>query len=183
MRLSDLPAVCISFCLASCVCACHMHICTTSMQSPCRQGSTLGAITCSSLAHLPFSCSCSCSPCCSCCCVAASDRVFGILRERNPELTGERRRTVLKPPQVSMWPCVLAHSARLSKSTCAVMGVAVTCTPCVQQSVGQIRSFAFLNPAISGVLSSGQLGVADAPVAATALSVVNVGLIAAVGCS
>jgi hypothetical protein len=33
--------------------------------------------------------------------VAAADRVFGILRERNPELTGERRRTVLKPPQVS----------------------------------------------------------------------------------
>jgi hypothetical protein len=28
------------------------------------------------------------------------DRVFGILREKNPELTGERRRTVLKPPQV-----------------------------------------------------------------------------------
>jgi hypothetical protein len=31
----------------------------------------------------------------------AADRVFGILRERNPELTGERRRTVLKPPQVT----------------------------------------------------------------------------------
>lgn len=30
-----------------------------------------------------------------------TDRVFGILRERNPELTGERRRTVLKPPQVA----------------------------------------------------------------------------------
>lgn len=29
------------------------------------------------------------------------DRVFGILREKNPELTGERRRTVLKPPQVA----------------------------------------------------------------------------------
>eukprot|EP00775_Hariotina_reticulata_P009136 gene9136-9304_t len=29
------------------------------------------------------------------------DRVFGILRERNPELTGARRRTVLKPPQVA----------------------------------------------------------------------------------
>lgn len=29
-----------------------------------------------------------------------TDRVFGILREKNPELTGERRRTVLKPPQV-----------------------------------------------------------------------------------
>lgn len=28
-------------------------------------------------------------------------RVFGILREKNPELTGERRRTVLKPPQVA----------------------------------------------------------------------------------
>ncbi len=27
-------------------------------------------------------------------------RVFNTLRERNPELTGERRRTVLKPPQV-----------------------------------------------------------------------------------
>lgn len=30
-----------------------------------------------------------------------ADRVFGILREKNPELTGERRRTVLKPPQVA----------------------------------------------------------------------------------
>lgn len=29
------------------------------------------------------------------------DRVFGILRENNPELTGERRRTTLKPPQVA----------------------------------------------------------------------------------
>eukprot|EP00983_Pelagomonas_calceolata_P119541 1160616-Pelagomonas_calceolata.AAC.10 len=28
-----------------------------------------------------------------------AERVFGILREKNPELTGERRRTVLKPPQ------------------------------------------------------------------------------------
>jgi len=28
-------------------------------------------------------------------------RVFNILKERNPELTGERRRTVLKPPQVA----------------------------------------------------------------------------------
>lgn len=34
------------------------------------------------------------------CC--ATDRVFGILREKNPELTGERRRTVLKPPQVGV---------------------------------------------------------------------------------
>ena len=29
------------------------------------------------------------------------DRVFGILKENNPELTGERRRTSLKPPQVA----------------------------------------------------------------------------------
>lgn len=29
-----------------------------------------------------------------------SGRVFGILRENNPELTGERRRTIMKPPQV-----------------------------------------------------------------------------------
>ncbi|MEW5300518.1 MAG: hypothetical protein WDW36_003447 [Sanguina aurantia] len=29
------------------------------------------------------------------------ERVFGILRDKNPELTGERRRTVLKPPQVA----------------------------------------------------------------------------------
>lgn len=29
------------------------------------------------------------------------DRVFGILKEKNPELTGERKRTVLKPPQVA----------------------------------------------------------------------------------
>jgi translation initiation factor 2 subunit 2 len=29
------------------------------------------------------------------------DRVFGILREHNPELTGEKRRTIMKPPQVA----------------------------------------------------------------------------------
>lgn len=29
------------------------------------------------------------------------DRVFGILKENNPELTGERRRTTLKPPQIA----------------------------------------------------------------------------------
>lgn len=29
------------------------------------------------------------------------DRVFSTLREQNPELTGERRRTTLKPPQVA----------------------------------------------------------------------------------
>lgn len=29
------------------------------------------------------------------------DRVFNILKENNPELTGERRRTTLKPPQVA----------------------------------------------------------------------------------
>lgn len=29
------------------------------------------------------------------------DRVFGILREHNPALTGERRRTLMKPPQVA----------------------------------------------------------------------------------
>mmetsp|Transcript_29278 Transcript_29278/g.93679 ORF Transcript_29278/g.93679 Transcript_29278/m.93679 type:complete len:260 (+) Transcript_29278:175-954(+) len=28
------------------------------------------------------------------------NRVFGILRENNPELTGEKRRTIMKPPQV-----------------------------------------------------------------------------------
>lgn len=28
------------------------------------------------------------------------DRVFGILRENNPELAGEKRRTIMKPPQV-----------------------------------------------------------------------------------
>lgn len=28
------------------------------------------------------------------------DRVYGILRERNPELTGEKKRTILKPPEV-----------------------------------------------------------------------------------
>lgn len=31
---------------------------------------------------------------------ACADRVFGILRENNPELTGEKRRTIMKPPQV-----------------------------------------------------------------------------------
>jgi translation initiation factor 2 subunit 2 len=30
-----------------------------------------------------------------------ADRVFGILREHNPELTGEKRRTIMKPPQVA----------------------------------------------------------------------------------
>ena len=29
------------------------------------------------------------------------DRVYGILREKNPELTGEKRRTILKPPEVA----------------------------------------------------------------------------------
>lgn len=29
------------------------------------------------------------------------DRVYGILREYNPELTGEKKRTILKPPQVA----------------------------------------------------------------------------------
>eukprot|EP00884_Botryococcus_braunii_P017471 jgi/Botrbrau1/4407/Bobra.0348s0001.2 len=29
------------------------------------------------------------------------DRVFGILKENNPELTGEKRRTILKPPMVA----------------------------------------------------------------------------------
>ena len=29
-----------------------------------------------------------------------ADRVFGILKEHNPELTGEKRRTIMKPPQV-----------------------------------------------------------------------------------
>ena len=33
----------------------------------------------------------------------AADRVFGILREHNPELTGEKRRTIMKPPQVQSW--------------------------------------------------------------------------------
>ena len=28
------------------------------------------------------------------------DRIFGLLKQNNPELTGEKRRTVLKPPQV-----------------------------------------------------------------------------------
>ena len=32
--------------------------------------------------------------------VMRADRVFGILRENNPELTGEKRRTIMKPPQV-----------------------------------------------------------------------------------
>ena len=28
------------------------------------------------------------------------DRVFNILRENNPELAGEKRRTIIRPPQV-----------------------------------------------------------------------------------
>ena len=32
--------------------------------------------------------------------VCCADRVFGILKENNPELTGEKRRTIVKPPQV-----------------------------------------------------------------------------------
>lgn len=31
----------------------------------------------------------------------AADRVFGILRANNPELTGVKRRTIMKPPQVA----------------------------------------------------------------------------------
>ena len=31
---------------------------------------------------------------------ASADRVFDILKENNPELTGEKRRTIMKPPQV-----------------------------------------------------------------------------------
>ena len=30
-----------------------------------------------------------------------ADRVFGILRANNPELTGVKRRTIMKPPQVA----------------------------------------------------------------------------------
>lgn len=30
-----------------------------------------------------------------------ADRVFDILKENNPELTGEKRRTIMKPPQVT----------------------------------------------------------------------------------
>ncbi len=32
----------------------------------------------------------------------AADRVFDILKENNPELTGEKRRTIMKPPQVCL---------------------------------------------------------------------------------
>lgn len=35
-----------------------------------------------------------------------ADRVFGILRENNPELTGEKRRTIMKPPQVLHQTCL-----------------------------------------------------------------------------
>ena len=33
-------------------------------------------------------------------CMPPADRVFANLRENNPELTGEKRRTIMKPPQV-----------------------------------------------------------------------------------
>ena len=33
----------------------------------------------------------------------AADRVFDILKENNPELTGEKRRTIMKPPQVCLF--------------------------------------------------------------------------------
>lgn len=33
-------------------------------------------------------------------CVQLLGRVFNILRENNPELAGDRRRTVMRPPQV-----------------------------------------------------------------------------------
>ena len=35
-----------------------------------------------------------------CYCVQLLGRVFNILRENNPELAGDRRRTVMRPPQV-----------------------------------------------------------------------------------
>ena len=40
-----------------------------------------------------------------------ADRVFGILKENNPELTGEKRRTVVKPPQVLLLILLLSCSA------------------------------------------------------------------------
>jgi hypothetical protein len=57
-------------------------------------------------------------------CLAAADRVFGILRERNPELTGERRRTVLKPPQVSR------TSSSLTGWPSAQRAVLIRCSAC-----------------------------------------------------
>jgi hypothetical protein len=51
--------------------------------------------------------------------------VFGILRERNPDLTGERRRTVLKPPQVS------SSSSRSSSSlTSRLSAQGAVCNQC-----------------------------------------------------
>lgn len=62
-----------------------------------------------------------------------ADRVFGILKAHNPELTGERRRTTLKPPQVgprrrathhplqrrSSLPGERLNSSRLPASACS----------------------------------------------------------------
>jgi hypothetical protein len=56
---------------------------------------------------------------------AHADRVFGILRERNPELTGERRRTVLKPPQVMRARGVCAVCAVCAAHACCARRVAV----------------------------------------------------------
>lgn len=45
------------------------------------------------------------------------DRVYGILREKNPELTGEKRRTILKPPDVSVCPLRSGNFAYARKGT------------------------------------------------------------------
>ncbi len=50
-----------------------------------------------------------------------TDRVFGILRENNPELTGEKRRTIMKPPQARIEKTVLLEGcARLSAGSWSV---------------------------------------------------------------
>ena len=50
-----------------------------------------------------------------------ADRVFGILRENNPELTGEKRRTIMKPPQARIEKTALLEGcARLSAGSWSV---------------------------------------------------------------
>ena len=64
-----------------------------------------------------------------------ADRVFGILRQHNPELTGEKRRTIMKPPQARVFGCVgallaePAHKITLSRCCDLAPSLVLTLRP------------------------------------------------------